>query len=876
MVKNKVLVIGYYNKENLGDDSYQGIMGNFFPNANLEFIGSHELSKIKAEDYDAIIVGGGDIINNYFNDSISPFLRNFKGPKIAFSIGIPFPSLISEKYLAHFDHVFTRNYEDIRAIQKVLGSHRVHFIPDITLAYSSNYPHKNIISDSSIYLESSKRSEAASINDNSIILGHVPSGENIIKKTCGIFLVGNLIKYPFIVNDISHLISKISLTYNIILYCFNPKEDLKISETVKNLAYKRLNESFTDDKRLKSLLEIARKDNHIRVDSKKYKTQEMIDIISNLDFGVCVRYHSHIFCTIAGTPFVSISSTRKTRSFMKQVGLSEYQYEINLDDYGTPIGSNYEKMRDITRQAIRDKISISEQLTTFLNQSKFLLSNNQASRLLTVSKTDIRTGIENFIQETGDYQNAARLLSSYVIGYPDSPYVWGMYEKFKNIDNKKLLSSSTLLPPTSELSLSDIIYESFQYLTHHGAMLKNDFLNLFNHHNITKSLPLFIDIREYQSYKGAHRGGWYLACEELYKLNSKNEHGEPNGIICDMYVDRTFHWAKTYMSYKGIIPYTGPWCGFIHHTADTSYSNYNTNYLFDIPEFIQSLHTCLALFSLSEPLSKYLRHRLSTLAPHIKVITFAHPVVDPSQSFSIRGYKHNQSRKLINVGAWMRNPFTIYRIENCPLDRTVLVGKDMNDHLPPHNFKIGYSQISTYENLQLSTYDNQTNHPCRSESNSIPRWVLMLIEWISSIGIDVSHYEGNTLYIKNHDRINELNTKIEKMIKSVTQISYQSNEDYDDLLAHNIIFLDLIDAAAVNTIIECIVRRTPLVVNKIPGTTALLGDNYPLYYKHIEEIPNLLTEEKIEHAHQYLKKLDTKRYTIKYFLNQLTDVIKIL
>src|SRR3972149_456015 len=28
---NKLLVIGYYNKDNLGDDAYQGVMGQFFP-----------------------------------------------------------------------------------------------------------------------------------------------------------------------------------------------------------------------------------------------------------------------------------------------------------------------------------------------------------------------------------------------------------------------------------------------------------------------------------------------------------------------------------------------------------------------------------------------------------------------------------------------------------------------------------------------------------------------------------------------------------------------------------------------------------------------------------------------------------------------------
>jgi len=824
---SRILVVGYYNRGNLGDDAYQGIMGKFFPDAKLEFIDSEQLTEVIPENYDALIAGGGDIINVYFHKNIRPFFNKFKGPKIAFSVGIPFPSLIKDEYLGYFDHVFTRNYEDVREIQKLLGSHRAHFIPEITLGYFPTYPHINETNES--------------------------SSEN---KTCGIFLIGNLIKYPFIVNDIVHLISKISLTYNIIFYCFNPAEDLNISETIKELAYKRLNESISNNEHLFQLLEGARSNNRMKIDSNEYNAQEMIDIISDLNFAICLRYHSHVFCAVAGTPFVSISSTRKTRSFMKQAGLSSYQYEIVLNDNGTPIASDYEIMKNTTRRAIQDKILISEQLNTYIAQSKFLLINLQASRLLRIGSTDIRTGIANVIKETGDHQNAARLLSSYIIGYPDSPYVWGMYENFKNVDSHKE-------------SITNAIHDSFQYLTHHGAIIKNKLKEISGGH---ENLPLFVDIREYQSYKEAHRGGWYMVCENLYKLNSKNEHGEPNGIICDMYVDRTFHWVKTYMIYKGIIPYTGPWCGFIHHTANTTYSEYNTAALFDIPEFIQSLHTCLALFTLSEHLSRYLRCRLSLIAPHIKVITFAHPVVEPSRSFSFHSYKHNNHRKLINIGSWMRNPFTIYTIEKSPLDLAVLVGKNMDDHLPPKNFKIAglEGQFISYE---INHKYHNTHHPCRPESDNIPRWVHMLMEWLIKLGISISHYNNNILYIKDADRVNELNNKISNMIKGVTQIPYQSNDDYDNLLAHNVIFLDLIDAAAVNTIIECIVRRTPIVVNKIPGTIALLGEYYPLFYKDISEIPNLLTDKNIHIAHKYLRKLDIKRYRMKYFLNQIKEII---
>jgi len=34
----EVLVLGYYNRGNLGDDAYVGIMGQYFPEQKLTFI----------------------------------------------------------------------------------------------------------------------------------------------------------------------------------------------------------------------------------------------------------------------------------------------------------------------------------------------------------------------------------------------------------------------------------------------------------------------------------------------------------------------------------------------------------------------------------------------------------------------------------------------------------------------------------------------------------------------------------------------------------------------------------------------------------------------------------------------------------------------
>ena len=218
----------------------------------------------------------------------------------------------------------------------------------------------------------------------------------------------------------------------------------------------------------------------------------------------------------------------------------------------------------------------------------------------------------------------------------------------------------------------------------------------------------------------------------------------------------------------------------------------------------------------------------------------------------------------------MRNPFTIYRIRNSPIQRAILSGKEMADYIPPKNFRIAHSKTITKRIVSENQIILPTL-PCRP-AVSTPRWVLMAEEWLQSIGIHPLYYEDGVLYIKEADQVAEINNMMTNMIRQVEVIDYKSNDDYDNLLANNIVFLDLIDAAAVNTIIECIVRKTPVIVNKIPGTVALLGANYPLFYNNISDVSLLLTANKIRSGYKYLDKLDNTKYTIDFFVTQMETV----
>ena len=81
-----------------------------------------------------------------------------------------------------------------------------------------------------------------------------------------------------------------------------------------------------------------------------------------------------------------------------------------------------------------------------------------------------------------------------------------------------------------------------------------------------------------------------------------------------------------------------------------------------------------------------------------------------------------------------------------------------------------------------------------------------------------------------------------------------SDEEYDDLLSSSIVFLNLYDAAAITTVIECLSRNTPLIINRLAAVEEYLGSAYPLFYNSLQEAAKLISDnEMLKSAVAYLK-----------------------
>lgn len=140
------------------------------------------------------------------------------------------------------------------------------------------------------------------------------------------------------------------------------------------------------------------------------------------------------------------------------------------------------------------------------------------------------------------------------------------------------------------------------------------------------------------------------------------------------------------------------------------------------------------------------------------------------------------------------------------------------------------------------------------------------------IFLNAGHKSIDILMKKERKILIKEGTFNDAMYDSAKTLSFLSNKDYDKLLCENIAFTYLYDASANNTVIECIGRNTPLLVNPLEPVEEYLGKDYPFYYNSLDEaIEKARDVDLVLKTHRYLVNLPIKKkLTIEYFIKSLT------
>jgi polysaccharide pyruvyl transferase WcaK-like protein len=839
----RILILGYYHRKNFGDDLFEYVFRKYVFSSDeydLTIINMDDIQTIfrgldngTIKQFDRIVVGGGDLINEYYfrESNIATFRRYFVGvPLFFYGVGLSYPDLLP--ILDIGDFFFMRNKIDHEVVKRRYGVKYSSYTPD--LAYF-------LCNEDSLKVY---KNEKSSVQKIGFCLPHTWF-ENSKKNTQQFF------------NQIITLICDLSKHHQVYVIPFDTSinkrnSDLILSERIRE----KIKEKDFDSQGNQRIF---------FKDEAQMTPVQMIECFKTLDLVFASRFHSVIMCLLTETPFVSLYTTRKIENMMSELSLDLRSSFIKVDTDSdfvprsldrSLVDSTFESIKSRYRDVAESIRNNKKYLFGLLNKSwqqcmivmksrdgrhapPQYVSNAEKSKIISKTVDSVLTLLGKFSTRTKDKvmediplakiitkRNVSipsvvqKIITEEVLwcitGDPYAPYYYGLFE---NVLTNNFVSQLKWLV--------DDYYKTYKYKTLHS-----EWITIVN-----------------KNFQEVHRSGWqFIVNNMVAELN--NTDGISRNLIIDTYVDKTFHWNKMFYERQGVIPYTKNWIGFIHHTFSSYNNSYNCETLFQDDMFRSSLEHCKCLIVMSEYLKRQIEQILhemyndpmKPLTNRVVVEVIYHPSEMTETMFTWENFVSNPDKQLVQVGNWLRNVFEIYRLDlprnSIIKQKSVLKNRNTENYFLPDGF---------FDDL-FRKLDMLREPP----SNVVD---------ICKISFQNMHLKGMYEYIM-------------EMENSVRVVEYLDNDKYDNLLANNVVFVNLVDASAVNTIVECVLRNTPILVNPIDPVVEVLGPGYPFYYNSAYEASRLLeSEHLIKQTHQYLQTLDKSNFLIETFVLKMKEIL---
>jgi hypothetical protein len=818
-----VIITGYYKKQNYGDDLFEIIAKKIWESKEFKKkVTSYKIlpiDKITLSEnrtpLDRVILFGGETLNDYFLDKLIElwrFNKNIKFNAIGVSCNQNYNDILNKLHI--FESIGFRSKKDYNHFKTRIDSF---YCPDIVFSLNRVVPRFSLRKKKYVGFFLSQTSVAH--------LNRHHEHEYLLS-------IANFIRYL------------ISINYKICLFPMCTNEKQQEDDNIINI---KLLDLFSEHEK-----------HSIRAFSTNKK---ILTNLKKLKYAICWRYHAHVLCIINNIPFVSISTTPKVKDL-----LTECQLESLNCDY-TQLKNKFDENVKNTKniQITMNKVySLYNKQTIIYNDFSIYFKNKIENTIYIEPKNflviyeDI-VNKYNVCKENDNNDFNTRIITFYFTKSIENDYNFGLSEKI-HMGMEKLRGDIYWLINDCILNKNLFFYDTVCHLFGYKYNLDGK-----------------INIRyiNQNDYKGLHRSGWQYVVDNL-----ENYHGT-NGIICDLYLDRTFHWNYTEYKKIGVIPYVKPWIGFIHHTTDVEYTSYNTINLFKNKLFLTSLIHCKGLFVLSEDLKSKIEKILYDKNIKINIYSLTHPTefVGDNYMFSMKKFMINKNKKIIQIGAWMRNIDAINRLNlgknKLLLNKYALRGKKMDNYY--YEDDISGTSVKTENVIEISenseTYFGDDDNENENENENEFSVVINRLNSLDSNAGRKSSAQINT-YRPSGGSISRDQEPRQTILKdNVNLLKYLDNNEYDNLLSENIVFINLIGASAVNTLIECVVRNTPIIINRLPSIVEILGDKYPLFYDNITEVHDLLKRKSIESAHSYLKNLNKDKFHIEHFNKEFMNIV---
>lgn len=871
-----VLILGYYHRQNLGDEMFSFIFSNYFqttwPKINLTISNTDDITSI-SDDIDLIICGGGDIINDYFLHKINLLIKDKRAkiPIYAWSVGFPYPKLIQEGALDIFDYIIHRNKDDEARLLTKYGQNRVKYFPDLGFLLPK-YSQDQIKTADLDIIRTDKGKKIGVFLSKTIYHRNDPEA------------------YNRIVDNIAYLLTKIAKIrkqrkiFGVNLSCQSKKPEYQIylCACCTHDKSDKENDRLINQDIMTKIQKYGRFDNIKCVDAR-IQIDEIIPLFKNFYMTICLRFHAHVFSILSEVPMLSIYSSRKVENLLNTCDLTMYSEKMEIDpEFMYPIKVDCWKLFKLFNRINQEYDSYQQKLHNIR-----LHNSQQMEQCLTFFKNLILHPLKYYGHGTPALEYKVQMMTLHIAqkicefystedmdDTTKKSYVFQLADanskskrsiiSFLNEVNPQITDKceiSRFLTEYISFTLTGLRHSEFNFGLQQQILLEDYhlyesvkyiiseyFAHFSNQHilnNRVKRKYRRFDFHFFQQndLTGFHRSGW------SYVVQSMQDFHRRNAPIFDTFLDKTFGWNYDFYTRIGILPFKKKWAGIFHHTPNDSYSINNLNNVFDKPNFIASLDQCVGIIVLSENLKNWISMKLLELEVfHIPVEVLHHPTEFVDNCFTMSKFIHNPQKKIVQVGAWLRNSYAIYQL-NTPkhgLQKCALRGRNMWNYFPTDNYLEQIKEALYKIGNNGKHNHHQQSHLCRPCHQTICR----------------PNEASCNKYIIG------LYQMIEDKYHSVKVIDRLSNEEYDELLSQNIVFLNLVDASAVNTVIECIVRHTPIIINRLPAVEEYLGTDYPLYYETFEEAIDLINNfYKILEGHHYLVRLDKTPFKIETYIS---------
>lgn len=319
-----IRVIGWYDRHNIGDESYKLSFRQLFPQEEFDFKGEHSA-------YDVCILGGGDILHAAAN--LNRALSVPAKRRIIFSVSATNENTPLE-LVSRFDQIFVRDKASVKFLtQKGLNCT---FVPDAAFILKPDP-----VSGEKILRDLFAR-EKRELYDRRVVL------------------VFN-----------AHLLPRIELLARDQNTFFKAVQDMArvMDETSASFILLPMGtDSPYDDRAIHGLLQ-----HHCKFWKKnlvvydRLSVQDTLSLISAADAAISTRLHTSIFSTVCGVPFLDLVHHDKNRNFLETIN-----WPLRLDYWslsGNQIQESLERLLgDIDRHRAELQAIYQEQFHTLIQE----------------------------------------------------------------------------------------------------------------------------------------------------------------------------------------------------------------------------------------------------------------------------------------------------------------------------------------------------------------------------------------------------------------------------------------------------------------------------------------------------------------------------